>query len=63
MTTYRVTVDYGDDRIRTYSVDADSEVDAERIVLDLDLLTVAASDDWDEHADVEPDACYSDGEW
>lgn len=57
MARFRVTVDWGDDRIRTYAVIAPDEETAEQSVLDRSryLLTVAASDDWEDHPDVEPD--------
>lgn len=50
MPKYRVTVDYGDDRVRTYKVEAESVDAAEQHVVRLarELLTVAASDDVDE---------------
>lgn len=50
---FRVTVDYGDDRVRTYAVWAFTVEDAERVGLDHvnGLLSVCATDDADEHDD------------
>jgi hypothetical protein len=51
MKQYRVTVDYGDDRLRTYRVRAETLEAAEQFINNFvtnELLTVCASDDADE---------------
>lgn len=55
-TRFRVTVDYGDDRIRTYAVTAKDAFEASDSALKYanSMLTVDATDEWDEW-DVEPD--------
>lgn len=47
---WRVTVDYGDDRIRTYLVYAPTAIAAEEVALEMaeSLLTVYACDDVEE---------------
>lgn len=60
MKTYRVTVDFGDDRIRTYAIKAGNETAAglEGLAHAEAMLTVCAADDWDDY-DVED----ADGAW
>lgn len=56
-TRFRVTVDYGDDRIRNYAVTAsDAGVAiASALAYANDLLSVDATDDWEDYFDVDPD--------
>lgn len=58
-TKFRVTVDYGDDRIRTYAVTAvDTGVAiASALVFAQEMLTVDAADDWEEWGE-EPDYAW-----
>lgn len=58
-TRYRVTVDWGDDRIRVYAVTASSPQEAEQSVLDGSLLAICASENWNDHDDDD----WIDGEW
>jgi hypothetical protein len=61
-TKFRVTVDYGDDRIRTYAITASDMgvAVASGLAYAQGMLTVEAADDWDEDYSwaEEPD-----GEW
>lgn len=63
-TRFRVTVDYGDDRIRNYAVwasDAGVAI-ASALAYANDLLSVDATDDWDDYFDVTPDYEWSVGD-
>jgi len=59
-TLFRVTVDYGDDHIRTYAVTAATadQAIASGTRYAESMLTVWARDDWDDWLDVEPDATW-----